>query len=142
MMTSPTTRRSLAQVFVTFAVLGVVGLVALFGGAVLLSSALNKSPDETTESSCPFDSGCTTMTVSEVVSYTGYQLPEGSTVEWAFAESSWFDNSWSMLALVSMPPGSETPASVNALSSIREISDSASGHAVEVSAVYPQGAPR
>jgi hypothetical protein len=141
MMASRTTRLSLVQVLVTFAILGVVGLGALFGGGLLLSSALSQTPSQAAESSCPFDSGCTTMTVSEVTSYTGYQLPEGSTVEWAFAETSWFDNSWSMRAFVSMPPGSDIPLSGNDLSSIREISNSNSGHAVEVSAVYPHGAP-
>jgi hypothetical protein len=115
-------------------------VVAGVGGGALLDSiglAAPNAPESTRR--CPMRHGCTTMTVSEVSEDTHLAFPEGSTVVWAYEESSWFDHSWAMRALVRMPTGSPLPSTTAANTTVTLTDDDSTGVDVEVSVLDPNG---
>jgi hypothetical protein len=140
----PSTRRSLIQLIALLGVLVAVGGVVLFGGIWAFRSALAARPAESVSVDCPQKSGSTQMTIEMVTRYSGYSFPDGSTVVWAYEETSWFDNSWAMRAKVNMPTGSEVPSvsgSYGGSSSISVDEDGSPAVSVEVHALWTDGKP-
>ena len=114
--------------------------VVIVGGSLLLdSTGLSPSSHLEPTSSCPMRSGCSTKTIDEVSAETRYTFPNGSSVIWAYEETSWFDHSWAMRALVRLPPGSTLPETdaVNTTATLTK--DDASGVEIEVSVLVPNG---
>jgi hypothetical protein len=130
----------IGQVAFVAGLLVIGSAVAAIGGGLLLNSAglaASSAPEPT--SSCPMRHGCTTMTVGEVSDDAHLTMSEGSTVVWAYEESSWFDHSWAMRALVRMPPGSPLPSTTAADTAVTLINDDSTDVYVEVSVLEPNG---
>lgn len=79
------------------------------------------------------------MTVEEVTDVTGYRFPEGSRVQWAYDETSWFDNSRSIRARVAMPPGSAIPKTDATLAELNVIRNDSTAVEVEVHKLQVSG---
>lgn len=84
-------------------------------------------------------SGCSTKTIDEVSAETRYTFPNGSSVIWAYEETSWFDHSWAMRALVRLSPGSTLPETDAENTTATLTKDDASGVEIEVSVLVPNG---
>ncbi|MBB2966670.1 hypothetical protein [Leifsonia aquatica] len=114
--------------------------VMIVGGTLLLDSAGLGSPSgRHPASSCPMRNACTTKTIDEVSAESGYTFPNGSSVIWAYEETSWFDHSWAMRALVRLPAGSALPANDAVNTTATPTKDDAAGVEIEVSVLAPDG---
>lgn len=140
-MSERTTRqRVLIQVLFVVVLLVAAGAILVTGISFISSSlGASRSTPTSSSSSCPFRTGCTEKTIEEVSSDTGFPFPDGSTVIWSYEETSWFDKSWAMRALVKMPPGSTLPTSsaTNATATIKR--NDSSGVEIEVAVLAPEG---
>ncbi|WP_313541266.1 hypothetical protein [Leifsonia aquatica] len=114
--------------------------VVIVGGSLLLdSTGLSPSSRLEPTSSCPLRNACTTKTIDEVSAESGYTFPNGSSVIWAYEETSWFDHSWVMRALVRLPPGSTLPETDAENTTATLTKHDASGVEIEVSVLAPDG---
>jgi hypothetical protein len=125
--------------FVAGLLVAASAVVIVGGGLLLDSTGLGSSSGQHSTSDCPMRSGCTTLTIDEVSAETRYTFPSGSSVIWAYEETSWFDHSWAMQALVRLPAGSAVPVNdaVNTTATLTK--DDASGVEIQVSVLAPDG---
>jgi len=140
MSTRRTARRHTIQILFVIALLAVAaGILVVVANFISSTLGASRGTPTATSSACPFRSGCTEKSIDQISRDTGFTFPAGSTVIWSYEETSWFDKSWAVRALVKMPPRSPIPEStaLNATASIRK--DDSSGVEVEVSLLDPAG---